>query len=131
MRVAPVSADLLIKAAIALAVVGVVWYSVKKVGDKITGVTDSVSQGAQEAWRLTGQGAEYLWDLGGSAAQAVNPVNLVPTIGAAVGIPRTSVSECARAINEGRTWDASFACDAATFLRYTVGMQTTIDSSKF
>lgn len=75
MRVAPVSADLLIKAAIALAVVGVVWYSVKKVGDKITGVTDSVSQGAQEAWRLTGQGAEYLWDLGGSAAQAVNPLN--------------------------------------------------------
>jgi hypothetical protein len=44
-------------------------------------------------------------------------------IGQAVGIPATSESECARAMREGRTWDASFACPAADFLRYVTGSQ--------
>lgn len=39
-------------------------------------------------------------------------------IGEAIGIPPTNPTECERAMAEGRTWDASFSCDAATFLRY-------------
>lgn len=35
----------------------------------------------------------------------------------AVGIPRTNQTECERAIAEGRTWDASFACPAGTFIK--------------
>lgn len=37
--------------------------------------------------------------------------------GEAVGIPRTNQTECERAIAEGRTWDASFACPAGTFIK--------------
>lgn len=37
--------------------------------------------------------------------------------GEAVGIPRTNKTECERAIAEGRTWDASFACPAGTFIK--------------
>lgn len=41
--------------------------------------------------------------------------------GDAVGIPRTNMTECERAKAEGRTWDASFACPAGTFLKYFFG----------
>jgi hypothetical protein len=37
-------------------------------------------------------------------------------IGDAIGVPRTDETECERAIREGRTWDASFACPAGTFI---------------
>lgn len=37
-------------------------------------------------------------------------------IGDAVGIPRTDMNECQRALAEGRKWDASFACPAGTFI---------------
>lgn len=39
-------------------------------------------------------------------------------IGDVIGVPRTNMTECERAIAEGRTWDASFACPAGTFLKY-------------
>lgn len=39
-------------------------------------------------------------------------------IGDAVGLPRTQMSECERAMAEGRTWDASFVCPAPVFLNY-------------
>jgi hypothetical protein len=39
-------------------------------------------------------------------------------VGDAVGIPRTNMNECEKAIAEGRTWDASFACSAGTFIDY-------------
>jgi hypothetical protein len=42
--------------------------------------------------------------------------------GKAVGIPETDDSECARALREGRTWDASFACPAGTFLKHVTGL---------
>lgn len=42
--------------------------------------------------------------------------------GKAVGIPETDESECARALREGRTWDASFACPAGTFLKHVTGL---------
>lgn len=37
-------------------------------------------------------------------------------VGDVIGIPRTNMTECERALAEGRTWDASFACPAKTFL---------------
>jgi hypothetical protein len=37
-------------------------------------------------------------------------------VGDAVGVPRTDMTECDKAIQEGRTWDASFACPAGKFL---------------
>lgn len=41
-------------------------------------------------------------------------------IGDLVGIPRTDETECEKAMREGRTWDASFACPAGTWLGYLV-----------
>lgn len=38
-------------------------------------------------------------------------------IGEAIGIPQTNLTECDRAIAEGRTWDASFACPAVPFVK--------------
>lgn len=37
-------------------------------------------------------------------------------IGGMIGIPATNETECQKALREGRTWDASFACDAGTWL---------------
>jgi hypothetical protein len=44
----------------------------------------------------------------------------VEGVGSLVGIPKTDMNECERAKAEGRTWDASFACPAGTFLKYLV-----------
>lgn len=41
--------------------------------------------------------------------------------GAVFGIPKTNETECAKALREGRTWDASFACPAGTFLGSVFG----------
>lgn len=38
--------------------------------------------------------------------------------GDAIGVPRTSMTECEKAKAEGRTWDASFACPAVDFIKY-------------
>lgn len=61
--------------------------------------------------------------LGGAAVDAVDNVmsGAVLGIGERVGIPATDESECDRAIREGRTWDASFACPAGRFLKYLAG----------
>jgi hypothetical protein len=40
------------------------------------------------------------------------------TIGDGIGVPRTDMTECEKAMAEGRTLDASFACPASTFLSY-------------
>jgi hypothetical protein len=37
--------------------------------------------------------------------------------GQVFGIPATNETECQKALREGRTWDASFACPAGTFIR--------------
>lgn len=54
--------------------------------------------------------------VGGAVVDA--GAGVVLGIGDGVGIPRTNMTECERAMAEGRTWDASFACPASTFLRY-------------
>ena len=33
-----------------------------------------------------------------------------------VGVPKTNMTECEKALAEGRTWDASFACPAGKFI---------------
>jgi hypothetical protein len=38
-------------------------------------------------------------------------------VGDAVGVPRTDMTECEKAIAEGRKLDASFACPAGTFIK--------------
>lgn len=58
--------------------------------------------------------------IGSGAVNLVDGVlhGAVVGIGEAVGIPPTNPTKCEQAMAEGRTWDASFDCDAATFLRY-------------
>jgi hypothetical protein len=45
-----------------------------------------------------------------------------------VGVPPTNLTACQRAIAEGRTWDASFACPAKDFLSYAFGSKTGFDA---
>lgn len=68
-------------------------------------------------------GAWYLQSRLGNIVQAA-PQVIADTAAAAVvgtgqvfGIPQTNETECEKAIREGRTWDASFACPAGTFIR--------------
>ncbi len=58
-------------------------------------------------------------DLAGAGVDLVAGafVGGVEAVGEQVGIPRTNMTECERAIAEGRTWDASFACPAGTFIK--------------
>jgi hypothetical protein len=57
--------------------------------------------------------------IGEAAAGAVVDAGkgVVFGIGDAIGVPRTNETECEKAIREGRTWDASFACPAGTFIK--------------
>jgi len=41
---------------------------------------------------------------------------LIIGTGDVLGIPRTNETACQAAIREGRTWDASFACPAGTWI---------------
>lgn len=42
---------------------------------------------------------------------------LVIGVSKSFGIPETNATECSKALYEGRTWDASFACPAADFVK--------------
>lgn len=42
---------------------------------------------------------------------------IVYGIGDGIGLPRTDQTDCEKALAEGRTWDASFACPAVTFVK--------------
>lgn len=57
--------------------------------------------------------------VGQAAAGVVGDATAGAVIGVGdwFGIPETNETECERAIREGRTWDASFACPAGTFIR--------------
>lgn len=46
---------------------------------------------------------------------------VVTQTGKAIGIPETDRDQCQADIAAGRTWDASFSCDAATFMKYVFG----------
>jgi fluoride ion exporter CrcB/FEX len=57
-------------------------------------------------------------ELGTAAVNVVGGITAgaALTIGDAIGLPRTDQTECEKAIAEGRTWDASFACPASDWL---------------
>ncbi|MEK8027242.1 hypothetical protein [Pseudaquabacterium rugosum] len=95
----------LLYGAAGLVVLGLAVYVAKK---GVAGVAVDVVDAAADAAAAVGGKAVDL------AAESVNRT------GEALGIPRTDETECERAMREGRTWDASFACPAATFLRYAV-----------
>lgn len=59
-------------------------------------------------------------DIGGGAVNLVDGVisGAVVTGAEKIGIPKTNMTECEKAKAEGRTWDASFACPAGTFIKY-------------
>jgi hypothetical protein len=60
--------------------------------------------------------------VGGAADVIVEAgTGVVIGVGEIVGVPRTDADECDKAMREGRTWDASFACPASTFLNYVTG----------
>lgn len=58
-------------------------------------------------------------DLGGGAVRLAEGavVGSVVAVGDAFGVPATNMTECEKAIAEGRTWDASFACPAKQFIK--------------
>jgi hypothetical protein len=84
-------------------------------------IVGGIGAAALAVWWLSRKGnAQAVGETVGSAA--VDTIvgagtGVVLGAGEAVGIPRTNMSECERAIAEGRTWDASFACPAGTFIK--------------
>lgn len=71
------------------------------------------------AWRQ-GSAGNVGEAIGSAAVDLADGVigGTVTTIGQAVGIPKTNMTECERAKLEGRTWEASFACPAGDFISY-------------
>lgn len=69
---------------------------------------DAVVGAAADAGATLGEAAG---NFAGAAASGV-----VLGIGDQVGVPRTNMTECEKALADGRTWDASFACPAGKFL---------------
>jgi hypothetical protein len=70
------------------------------------------------AWKgARGTGAA----IGGAAVDVVEgaAVGVVEGIGEKIGVPRTNETACQKALREGRTLDASFACPASDFIRGT------------
>lgn len=61
--------------------------------------------------------------LGGAAVDVAGGVvaGTAYGIGDAIGVPRTDETECQKAIREGRSWDASFACPASDWIKYMWG----------
>ena len=56
-------------------------------------------------------------DIGEAANLATGVVGGVAMgLGDQIGIPRTDMTACEKALAEGRTWDASFACPAGKFI---------------
>lgn len=71
-------------------------------------------RGAKQAGQDIGEG------ISGAVVGTVDGVlsGAVKGVGGMVGVPQTNKTACQKAIEEGRTWDASFDCPAADFLKY-------------
>lgn len=67
----------------------------------------------QSLYCTAGEFGSSMWQAAKNA-----PTQAVLTIGDTIGVPRTNETECQKAQREGRTWDASFACPAGSFLSY-------------
>jgi len=70
-------------------------------------------------WAIRGNAFAVGAGVTGAAVEVVEGaiVGGVESIGGVFGIPVTDETECEKAIREGRTWDASFACPAGRFLK--------------
>lgn len=83
-----------------------------------------------------GLAAAWVWQRGGlvKAGEAIASgaaelgAGAVTGLGKAVGVPETDATACDRALAEGRTWDASFACPAGRFLG-SLGGRETVDQA--
>ena len=64
------------------------------------------------------QGITY--NLAGAAVDAVNGVvtGTVVGLGQVVGIPATNMTQCQKDMANGNKWDASFSCDASTYISW-------------
>lgn len=84
-------------------------------------IAGAVGVGALALWWLSRNGnGQAVGEAVGSAAVGTivgAGTGVVLGVGDAVGVPRTNQTECERAISEGRTWDASFACPAGTWIK--------------
>lgn len=134
-----IKTDVIILAVAAAVLVGAAYYAKKKVEGAVAGVADA----AGEAWENMATYAGGLLDrydghlteagaIRDGMAGAVGPQ--LPGVGASTddaalydkfkagadffAIPKTNMTECERAMAEGRTLDASFACPAGTFIDY-------------
>ena len=104
-----------IKIAFALAAVGgallfVAWWSNRNSGNGSGSVVSDVAGGVASGVTST--------VLNGAVGAAGG---VVLGIGDVIGVPRTDPTECDKAIADGRTWDASFACPAGRFLKSLAG----------
>lgn len=79
--------------------------------DKCAAARASGSLFDQSLYCTASEFGSGLWQSATTGAAEV-----VQTVGDAVGVPRTNETECERALREGRTWDASFACPAGKFI---------------
>lgn len=75
------------------------------------------------AMAATGTGKAVGQTIGGGAVDLVDGVvaGTVMGTGELFGVPSTNMTECQKAVAEGRTWDASFVCPAKTFISYLFG----------
>lgn len=99
------------KLALAAAAVAAIAYVVKKNG----------------GFSIQGVAADAAGALLGAAGDAAS--GAVLGIGDVLGLPRTDMTECERALAEGRTWDASFSCPAGTFIGSLMGSDRQPDYS--
>jgi hypothetical protein len=96
--------------------------------DKCTAAKASGSLWDQSLYCTAPQFASSAWQTAstaaGSAIQTASTAagNAIQSVGEVIGIPRTNETECQKALREGRTWDASFACPAGTWLSSTFGL---------
>jgi hypothetical protein len=116
MKVAPVSADLLIKLALGAAVLGGVWYALQKINAGF----GSLGQSASDAADWVVDTAGYAVEKANYAFETANNAVAAPVIaaGEVLGIPRTSMTQCQIDIANGDTWAASFSCPLGTFADY-------------
>lgn len=98
--------DLIVYAVLAAVAVAGVWYLKKK-----------VAAAAADAGKQISEAVDTAWEAAMAPINAVVP-GVVYGVGDAIGVPRTSMTECERAMAEGRTLDASFACPALDFFKY-------------
>ena len=108
MRVAPVSADLLLKIALVAAAGLALVYAVKQIkgaaGAAFGDIGDTVGTWASDA-----------------AALADSTVsNVIVGAGGLVGIPATDHDQCTLDIARGDTWAASFSCTAPRFFKEAI-----------